>query len=241
MTPTVPAPPAATRGDRTRAALLHAARRRFAEHGFDRTRLAEIAADAGVAEPTVAFHFGSKSGLLVAVMRAEYDALVREIEDVVAAPAAPEARLAAFARYWVHALDERSDLIAVFGSQGRLGHGGPEFAAAFADCNRRVTRVFERLVDDLKAAGAIAPEVPGRVLRDAFFGTTEHLLLGRALTGRPADLDRATDDVLALLFRGATAAPAPEGRAAAADGPTLATLDAKLDALLARPPGAAPA
>ena len=54
MTPPLPAPSAATRGDRTRAAILDAARRRFAEHGFDRTRLAEIAADAGVAEPTVA-------------------------------------------------------------------------------------------------------------------------------------------------------------------------------------------
>jgi TetR/AcrR family transcriptional regulator, fatty acid metabolism regulator protein len=224
------APAAATRGDRTRAAILGAARRRFAEHGFDRTRLAEIAADAGVAEPTVAFHFGSKSGLLVAVMRAEYDGLVREIEEVVAAPAAPEARLSAFARYWVHTLDERSDLIAVFGSQGRLGHGGAEFAAAFADCNRRVTRVFERLVQDLKAAGVLAAGVPARILRDAFFGTTEHLLLGRALTGRPADLDRAADDVLALLRHGAAA---PRARAART-GPTLATLDAKLDELLAR-------
>lgn len=232
--PARPSPPApATRGDRTRAAIVEAARRRFAAQGFEGTRVGEVAADAGVAEPTIAFHFGSKSGLLIAVLHAHYDALVADLEEVVAAPGAPADRLAAFARYWVRSLDESADLVAVFGSQGRFGHGDPAFAAAFTEGNRRVTRIFERLIEDLDAAGALAPGVPSRILRDAFFGTTEHLLLGRAITGRPRDLHRAADDVLTLLFRSA-AGPQPASAAAPAAAPTLASLDAKLDALLSR-------
>ena len=61
-------PDAGTRGDRTRAAVVAAARDRFAAEGFERATGARIAADAGVSEPSVAFHFGSKAGLLHEVM-----------------------------------------------------------------------------------------------------------------------------------------------------------------------------
>ncbi|WP_091052827.1 TetR/AcrR family transcriptional regulator [Glycomyces sambucus] len=78
----------------TRSALLDAARRRFAEHGFDGTGVREIAADAGV-DPTLIFrYFGSKQDLFAEASKAEVpegigepgtgpvglaDALVREV------------------------------------------------------------------------------------------------------------------------------------------------------------------
>lgn len=53
--------------DRTaRARIRDAAIHRFAEHGFGRTHLKDIAADAGVTTPLITHHFGSKSGLRAA-------------------------------------------------------------------------------------------------------------------------------------------------------------------------------
>ncbi|MGW3345750.1 TetR family transcriptional regulator [Nonomuraea rubra] len=54
----------------TRERLLLAAAEVFAERGYDGTRVADIAAAAGVSNGALYAHFGSKAGLLVAALRA---------------------------------------------------------------------------------------------------------------------------------------------------------------------------
>ena len=53
----------------TREAILAAARERFAAHGYDRTRIRDVAADALVDPALVHYYFDSKDGLFVAAMR----------------------------------------------------------------------------------------------------------------------------------------------------------------------------
>jgi len=55
-------------GADTRQAVLDAARARFAAHGYDGTRLRDVAADAGVDVALVSYFFGSKDGLFAAAM-----------------------------------------------------------------------------------------------------------------------------------------------------------------------------
>lgn len=218
-----------TRGDRTREAILVAAREHVAEHGFERATLGRIAADAGVTQGTVVFHFGSKAGLLAALLGDHYDRLLADLDEVLDPAAPPAERLATFARWWLARNAEDFPLLSVFARHGRRTEPD-EIVAAFGEANRRVTRRFEALVEDLKHAGVVAPEVPTRIVRDAFFGTTEHLVIGRVLTGRPEDLDGAAADVVALLLRGGgrdeSTAPGVEER--------LRAVEEKLDRLLAR-------
>lgn len=61
----------------TRHTILAAARRRFEDHGYAATTVAEIAADAGVATKTVYLAFESKGGLL----RALWNHLLRGEQD----------------------------------------------------------------------------------------------------------------------------------------------------------------
>ena len=53
----------------TRDAILAAARERFAAHGYDRTRIRDVALDAGVDPALVHYYFESKDGLFVAAMQ----------------------------------------------------------------------------------------------------------------------------------------------------------------------------
>jgi AcrR family transcriptional regulator len=67
-----------TRGRRpgtsgTREAILAAARRQFAERGYDRTSLRGIAAEAGVDPGLVSHFFGSKQRLFVEVVEFPFD------------------------------------------------------------------------------------------------------------------------------------------------------------------------
>lgn len=219
--------PAPSRGDRTRAAILTAAADHLAEHGLEGTRGAQVAADADVSEGTVWFHFGTKAGLLVAVMEDYYDRLVGDIAAVVDAADSPRARLEAFARFWLRRIAADLALVGEFERHGRAGHD-PEVVAAFAGCNRRITRGFERLVEDLVATGEVRGDLPTWIVRDTFFGTAEHVLVGRAVTGRDTDLEQATELLLELLLHGAGRSTTPRS------APSLAVIDAKLDLLLER-------
>lgn len=64
------APRRAAQAQETRRRVLAAAREQFLAHGYAATAVAEIARDAGVAEATVFAAFGSKRGLLLAVIGA---------------------------------------------------------------------------------------------------------------------------------------------------------------------------
>ena len=55
-------------GSDTRGAVLAAARARFAAHGYEATRLRDVADDAGVDVALVSYHFGSKDGLFAAAL-----------------------------------------------------------------------------------------------------------------------------------------------------------------------------
>ena len=55
-----------SRSEQTRAAILAAARHRFATDGFERTTIRAIAADAGIDPSMVMRYYGSKDGLFAA-------------------------------------------------------------------------------------------------------------------------------------------------------------------------------
>jgi Transcriptional regulator len=94
----------------TRAAILGAASRLLYERGLDGIGVAELCTTIGVSKETLYRHFGSKEGLVQAVLEARSDHVVRWLHD--AAAAAGE--------------DPADQLTAVFDALGRW-HAEPTF------------------------------------------------------------------------------------------------------------------
>lgn len=67
-------------GEQTRRRLLEAAAAAFSRRGYHGTATAEIAAAAGVSEPTLFKHFGSKQALLVAALSQTARDLLAELD-----------------------------------------------------------------------------------------------------------------------------------------------------------------
>jgi AcrR family transcriptional regulator len=65
--------PPARRSDATRAAILEAARRRFAAEGFRKATIRAIAADAGIDPAMVMRYYGSKDDLFAAAVNVDLD------------------------------------------------------------------------------------------------------------------------------------------------------------------------
>lgn len=90
-------------GERSRVALLDAALEEFSAKGFAGTRVRDVAARAGVSKDLIAYHFGNKEGLYLAVQRAWLDH-----EDDFADPSLPIGDLVA--RYLHDALSDPRSL-----------------------------------------------------------------------------------------------------------------------------------
>ncbi len=76
-----------------RELLLETALMVFAEHGFDRASLDDVAEAAGVSKALIYEHFGSKRELHDAALRAAHDELVRRVLEAIAGSNAPGDRL----------------------------------------------------------------------------------------------------------------------------------------------------
>ena len=70
-----------------RDAILEAARTRFAQFGFKKATVDEIARDAAVGKAAIYEFFGSKEGLFAAVLRHESDLLLARVEEAIATTA----------------------------------------------------------------------------------------------------------------------------------------------------------
>ena len=78
--------PPNTPSDQTAAAIVSAARRQFAAHGYAGTSTRSIAAAAGLTHTAIYNHFGSKAGLFTAVFAEAQELLIAELERAERAP-----------------------------------------------------------------------------------------------------------------------------------------------------------
>jgi AcrR family transcriptional regulator len=96
----------ARQSEEARNAILQAAARRFAEHGYDGTRLSDICEDAGVASQTLYANFPSKKHLFVACYQVYFDWMHALVTPPIEQTSNTAARLAwrSFASYGIRAL-----------------------------------------------------------------------------------------------------------------------------------------
>lgn len=214
-----PLPP---KSERTRIAIRDAAAACFREHGYDTATSAEIARRAGVAEGTVFLHHGNKAGLLIAVTLAYYEQILFEAETIAASVTDPTARLRRMIDAWARCLERDWPLIMAFVQQANATPSS-ELAATVTARNRAYTRVFVRVIEELKATGRISAATPSSLLRDIIFGTLEHAARGQVAKGEPVDVHHVGRQVIDLVLR--------PGTGAADD--RLTNIETKLDQALA--------
>jgi AcrR family transcriptional regulator len=187
--------------DQTRERLLAAAADVFAERGYDGTRVADIAAAAGVSNGALYAHFGSKAELLVAALRAHGR---RVLADLLAAdPGSPVTELLLQAgRSLPRRCDARGYLVveALIAARRDDDVAGPmrNYTAERADW-------LARLIE----AGQVAGEVDRALSPAALAHFCLLLALGSSLL--PADLHPVDDSEWAALLTRVVSAVAPTG------------------------------
>ncbi len=151
---------------RTRRAVVEAAASLFVERGFASTSLADVAALAGVARPTVFAAFGSKQALLQRVLDealAGDDAPVPVAERPWFSPVwsatTPDQALTAYARACV-VIGRRAARI--FEAVRRAADASPEGAAAWERLQDNRRAGAQMVVDHVRTLGPLPPGLTPR-------------------------------------------------------------------------------
>ena len=210
-----------SKSERTRATVRAAAAECFALSGFQATTTAEIARRAGVSEGTVFLHYTNKLGLLTAVTREFYDRLQQQGEAAVTGEGTPTDRLRRLVADWCSMMAQKWDLVQAYIHAAQTSPG-TELADVVIESNRRYTRLYTGVIDEMKASGELDAAFPTSLARDMIFGTLEHSARGQRYGGRPVDTTDVGRQLVDLLVG---------GRSSAAEQ-RLTRIETKLDLLL---------
>ena len=178
-------------------ALVDAAERVLVRDGLGAVTVRAVATEAGVAPMGVYSRFGSKEGLIAAVLVRGFEGLRTAVSQD--ADADPVARLLAAGRnYRRFALAQPQHYAAMFGGRPLPTEGAEELLA-------RATAAFEALVDHVRygmARGALREEDPletAQLIWSSVHGAVSLELAGAVLTPDPA---ATYESLLHLLVAG---------------------------------------
>jgi AcrR family transcriptional regulator len=141
------------RGTRSRETVLDAAERVMAEHGYAGASINAIVKEAGIPISSVYHYFGSKDGVLLAVMERGAHRFFADLPDVDQRVGTPEEHLTTMTNMLVAALEEHPDflkLVVVMAAQPPAGDA--------AHAHEVVTRVRDLALGRLRKQLAIAFE-----------------------------------------------------------------------------------
>ena len=100
--------------EETRELILQAAETEFANRGFSRARLEDIAEPVGITRAAIIYHFGDKQALYAAVLEATFKALAERIRAALEADAPHAERVERLIGAWVDYAAERPTLARLF-------------------------------------------------------------------------------------------------------------------------------
>ena len=206
--------------EQTRALLVEAALRVFAERGYEEAKVEDIAAAAGYSKGAYYFHFGSKEDIFLQLLEhwtGEQTERLKAFEEASPAAAALLETLEAFLSY-----EERAvvwpRLVVEFWAQARLHEAvRRELNRAYASWRRLLAQAFDRAADSGILSLQTDPDAATRLV----LATHDGLVVEACIDpegARKVSLRRVLGALLAYLDSPVTEAP-PQGSSASGGAP----------------------
>ena len=188
-----------------RQTILDAAEAVFAEHGFDRARLQDVAARVGIRRASLLYHFRDKSALYAAVLDSLADDLAARYHRVLAQEAPAGIRLEQTVDEWLDVITARPALIRIMLRE--LADGVSEHSRSFAERALGVLNEVGRVIAAGQADHALR-QVSGLHVMMILTGASAFLTLGGAMVSTdaaerfPVIADRAQQrELLISIYR----------------------------------------
>jgi AcrR family transcriptional regulator len=167
----------------SRDRILLAAKELFARNSYENTSTVAIARQAGTSESQLMKHFGSKQGLLFAIVDQGWTAILHRAYSLSSAPVRSPQSLIDVLESYVAELGQDSalrTLVVLESRRARREATGP----SPGEGSQQFGSLIESLLRDLKNQGMLRAELSVTATRAALFGMMEGLLLEEVLSTR---------------------------------------------------------
>ncbi len=178
--------------------IIESARAVFAGSNYSKAGTAELAKAAGVSEPALYRHFGSKKGLFLATLRASRPKLLELWERIAGEVEDPLETLRNIAVQYYDHLRSRMDVMKL-NFQALSEVDDEEIRAALRENFGAYVRFFVETLDEGKARGIVREEVDSEVAAWHFLGMGLTLDMIHLL-GMEAEVDRTRVESWGRLF-----------------------------------------
>ena len=178
-----------TPNDTTPAALLFAARRLFADHGYDGASVRAITHAAAANLGAITYHFGTKRKLYEAVLESATTPLARAVVNAAEKSGTPAERVAAVVRAYFEVLTDDPDIPRLMMQDLVIGKAAPAPAIISVGPLRSIVAALSGLVEDGQARGDFRAGDP-RLMAVSMIALPVHMnLVRRPLKAFGFDID----------------------------------------------------
>ncbi len=180
--------------------ILDAAVRVFAQKGFFKARISDIAKGAGVADGTVYLYFKNKDDILIQVFEVNLDRILKELHLELSVLPGPLEKLERWFRYQVELFQSSKELIEVLIVEIRQSHRfmkeyTPNLYFAYLD-------ILGSVLEEGKEKGVFVETLDASILKYAIYGAIEEVALRWVLKGGAFDISRAIDGLFLVWLEG---------------------------------------
>jgi TetR/AcrR family fatty acid metabolism transcriptional regulator len=180
--------------------ILEAAVKTFARAGYHRTRVADIAREAGVADGTVYIYFKSKEDILVSLFQ---DLMLRFVKDLyselVHCRDARE-KLSTIITYHLTTLANRPDQAKV--TQIELRQIDQAINQGISKPLMSYFKLIEEVIDEGKEQNLYRQNLNTRTARKVVFGAIDEVVTCWVMSNKPYDLSALSEPVYDMLVMG---------------------------------------
>ncbi|HEV7701404.1 MAG TPA: TetR/AcrR family transcriptional regulator C-terminal domain-containing protein [Pyrinomonadaceae bacterium] len=185
-----------------REAILGAATKVFARNGYFNSKVADIAAAAGIADGTVYLYFKSKDEILHSIFDRAMADFIAEGRRELAEIQLPIDRLRRIAELHLARLGADRDMAIVFQVElrGSTKHMQEFSAAGFAE----YLDIIRATIDDGQKGGYFRCDVKSVIAAKILYGALDEMVTNWVLSSRPYPLAPLADEVLKIFLVGMT-------------------------------------
>jgi len=188
------------------AAILGAARKRFAYYGFSKVTMDEIAADVGLGKASLYYYFPTKEGLFLEVVKQEKNQFLADIDSLIQGGSAPSEMVRQYAQRRIQHFRNLANLRALHFQQSPETRAS--FLQLFKEFQQQEVKLLQQILEIGRKAGefAVTDTHPmAEVIIQMFYGPRAWLLIKREQELNEETykiLEQSTKDIAEVILNG---------------------------------------
>lgn len=191
-----------------------AAKDLFAKNGYENTSTVAIARQAGTSESQLMKHFGSKQGLLFAILEQGWSVVLHRAYALSSVPVRSPRILVDVLKSYIAELEHDSEMKALLVLESRRAHRD-KTGASLGGGRQQFGSLLENILKELKNQGILRPDLELPSTRAALVGIVEGLMFEEVVNGRNGRQHDSPDEdhkVLEAFVSGLLAEPVASTR-----------------------------